>query len=178
MNKQIWLYFAMSGLRTHWKWFLCHFSFNLESLCSPPLVAGPSSGAGHYQPEASAGEADRHHSPWKNALVPWENFSGWIWANCPDRFKDKWKIFVSIVSFSLHLILPGLLGQPGVTWTFHYWTHTTAGSGHTLSLGTPCYWPAIRQFQSKLLLVIQHSFCLVWVQSEHTSWALRDIIEG
>lgn len=158
MNKQMWLYLVMSVLRTDWKWFLCHFSFNLEMLCSPSLVIGPSSGAGHYQPEASAGEADRHHSPWKNALVPRENFSGWIRTSCPDRFKDKWKIFVSIVSFSPHLILPGLLGQPWVTWVFYCGTHTTMGRGHTLSPGIPCYWPAIRQFQSKLWLVIQHSF--------------------
>lgn len=49
----------------------------------PP--AGSSSGAGHHQPEASAGEDDLHHGAREDGLVPRSHHAGGLRAKAPER---------------------------------------------------------------------------------------------
>lgn len=120
----------------------CVFFFIFTEYHSALLLAGWSSGAGHYQPETSAGEADRHHGPRKDALVPWKNLSGWIWASRPDRIQDKWEISVSIVSFP---------SPPTSCWTiwsngaFPLLDFQDPGKGSHTVIWHAC-WPAVKTF--------------------------------
>lgn len=117
-------------------------------LCPLFLAAGPGSGAGHYQPETTAGEADRHHGPRENALVPRQNLTGRIGADCPDRIQDKWKIFVSTVFFPVtsyrraRLDCWGNLASPFLepTWLRGGLTHRHRA---------PPTWPAVKTFPDR-----------------------------
>lgn len=62
------------------------------------MCAGSSSGAGHHQPEASAGEAHRHHCTWTNALVPRIDHTRRVWAQASKWLPHQWKIPVSIIT--------------------------------------------------------------------------------
>lgn len=60
------------------------------------MCAGGSSGAGHHQPEASAGETHCHHCTWKDAVVPWNDYTREVWAQASKWLSKKWEIPVSI----------------------------------------------------------------------------------
>lgn len=134
-------------------------------LCSALHVAGSGSGAGHHQPEASAGEADRHHSPWKNALVSWKNLSGRVWANCPDRIKDKRKVPVSIVpSPSPPATRPvGTIGNNSASlWLASH----DPGKGPYIVVWQHACWPVLKTFLTKAItcdpVFILPSLTLKW----------------
>lgn len=85
--------------------------------------------------------------------------------------------FCKYCVFSLHPVAPGLLGQLGVAQPPRSWSPGDPGEGIMCCHQNTCVGWLHRHLKLKPSHGIQHLFCPVWPQSEHFSWALRDIIE-